>query len=372
MTEVLRPDLFRLDAGSSFSPGFRVLRKNHNSRKRSFLSELHLLRNSAELSTLDNSLSQGEVAISESLVDSVEDGDIGVVSEKGTLRVILSRTANQNTVLVTERCNNRCTFCSQPPKESDDSWLLIQGAMAIADFGVADTVGITGGEPLIYGEAFLHFLEFVFQNSPQTDLHILSNGRAFSDLAFARKVAKLNTSRMTFGIPLYGAIPEIHDELVGSRGAFDETVTGLINAGNLGIPIELRFIPTRKNLNEMVPVTELAARCFSNISQISIMNLEPAGWAKKNWTDLYTDPSLYLDILRKAVTFASGTDAKIFLFNYPLCHLSDDLRPYAVQSISDWKNYYPEECNGCKLRDNCTGFFSSSQGKFHQSPRRII
>jgi hypothetical protein len=74
--------------------------------------------------------------ISTELYESIEDGDIGIINNGNMIRVILSRRANHNTVLVTERCNNLCLFCSQPPKKSNDDWLLTQSALAIASFGL--------------------------------------------------------------------------------------------------------------------------------------------------------------------------------------------------------------------------------------------
>lgn len=372
MTEVIRPDLFRIDPSHTVSPGFKILRVKHGPRKQTFLNQLSVAPTIESLSEPNRPRGDYEVAVSEKLFESIEDGDIAIVSERGTIRVLLSRKANQNTLLVTEQCDNRCSFCSQPPKDNDDSWLLINAAMAVADFGLNGTIGITGGEPLLYGDAFVNFLDFVAEHTPQTELHILSNGRAFSNLEFAKRIAGRNPPQMTFGIPLYAAIPQIHDELVGARGAFSETFAGLINAGNLGIPIELRIIPTSKNIQEIAHIVELVNRCLSSVAQISIMNLEPAGWAKKNWSQLYEDPMVYKDALLAALSFSSGSGPNIALFNYPLCHLPEELRSYAVKSISDWKNFYPEECNECSLQDSCTGFFSSSQGKFHQSPRRII
>ncbi len=60
--------------------------------------------------------------------------------------------------------------------------------------------------------------------------------------------------KITFGIPLYSSRPLVHDHLVGNDGAFNETVKGLINAGNSGINIELRVIPTLANYTEFVVV----------------------------------------------------------------------------------------------------------------------
>jgi hypothetical protein len=32
-----------------------------------------------------------------------------------------------------------------------------------------------------------------------------------------------------------------------------------------------------------------------------------------------------------------------------------------VQSISDWKNIYLDQCNDCMLKQQCAGFFASSK-----------
>ena len=105
---------------------------------------------------------------------------------------------------------------------------------------------------------------------------------------------------------------------------------------------------------------------------ISIMNLEPTGWAKHNWESLYLEPSSYLDVLTRSVSIAENCGVHVSLFNYPLCHISSELRPYAVKSISDWKNYYPNYCSSCSQRDLCTGFFASSIGKYHHPPEELL
>lgn len=128
--------------------------------------------------------------ISTELYESIEDGDIGIINNGNMIRVILSRRANHNTVLVTERCNNLCLFCSQPPKKSNDDWLLTQSALAIASFGLDGVVGVSGGEPLLYGDDFLHFIDFIIENSPDTALHVLTNGRKFADINFTQEMAK--------------------------------------------------------------------------------------------------------------------------------------------------------------------------------------
>ncbi|MCS4330093.1 His-Xaa-Ser system radical SAM maturase HxsC, partial [Klebsiella pneumoniae] len=106
-------------------------------------------------------------------------------------------------------------------------------------------------------------------NSPDTALHVLTNGRKFSDINFTQEMAKRSKKiKITFGIPLYSLRPLVHDHLVGNDGAFNETVKGLINAGNSGINIELRVIPTLANYTELDDIVEFVGRVFSNINQI--------------------------------------------------------------------------------------------------------
>lgn len=370
MADALRQDVFSLPAQPLLVPGCRVLRKRPPDTPDHWLEALFVLPENESLQSYripENAI----VVRSQILYDGIDDGDIGLINGRGSIRIILSQQANHNTVLVTERCDNRCLFCSQPPKTANDDELLMQAAAAIISFASEEVIGVSGGEPLLYGPAFLNFLDVVQEHAPATALHVLSNGRAFADRDFAAAVAQRSHNSVVFGIPLYGALARVHDELVGSPGAFGETVAGLINAGNLGISVELRVIPTQQNLQELVPIIELALRCFSGLQQVSIMNLEPTGWARPNWNRLYCDPNLYADQLVEIVHRAGLAGLPVYLFNYPLCHLPKALHPWAVRSISDWKNYYPEQCEGCTLRPDCGGFFSSSQGQFHQSPRII-
>lgn len=370
MSEVLRNDIFRFSSDLPVQQGFYRLCKTKPENPQFYLPNLLVTT-----TQLDSRLPAyfANSIVSQELFDSIEDGDIGIVNNGNMLRVILSRRANHNTVLVTERCNNSCLFCSQPPKAGNDDWLLNQSALAIASFSLNGVVGVSGGEPLLYGEDFLHFLDFIIENSPDTALHVLTNGRKFADVSFTQQMKERSDKiKITFGIPLYSSRASVHDYLVGSEGAFDETVRGLINAGNSGINIELRVIPTQANYTELDDIVEFAGRVFSNINQISLMGLESIGWARKNWSSIFIEHDNYSEQILSAVDTAHRSGIPLTIFNYPLCHLPERAWDFATQSISDWKNYYPKECDECTQKSSCAGYFSSSKGRFHQPPRPII
>jgi hypothetical protein len=66
---------------------------------------------------------------------------------------------------------------------------------------------------------------------------------------------------------------------------------------------------------------------------------------------------------------AAGLNVSIY--NLPLCLLDRSVWDVAVQSISDWKNGYLPECDGCEARPRCAGFFSSGRPQLSRGIRAI-
>ena len=57
--------------------------------------------------------------------DYLNDGDIVKLDFKNKrINTLFRVNSEHNTLLLTERCNHFCLMCSQPPKNTDDSWLL--------------------------------------------------------------------------------------------------------------------------------------------------------------------------------------------------------------------------------------------------------
>jgi hypothetical protein len=56
----------------------------------------------------------------------------------------------------------------------------------------------------------------------------------------------------------------------------------------------------------------------------------------------------------------------VSIYNHQLCTIPADIWPFARQSISDWKNIFVPECEGCSLKPACAGFFHSA-AKRHSS-----
>ena len=274
--------------------------------------------------------------------------------------VLYRRGSNSNTLLATERCNSFCVMCSQPPRDVDDAWLVGEMIDTIPLIDRAEVqLGISGGEPTLLGDDLLVVLHQARQHLPETGLHILSNGRRFSDGDFTRCVCAVRHPNLTWGIPVYSDCPEIHDYIVQAGGAWDETLAGLYNLAKFNANTEIRVVVQRANVDRL---GELAYFIFRNLTfakHIALMGLEPIGFARANYDRIWVDPLDCGDALKDAAFFLANRGMAVSLYNFPLCTLPEELWPFAHKSISDWKNTYLTQCTGCSVRDRCCGFFAS-------------
>ena len=91
------------------------------------------------------------------------------------------------------------------------------------------------------------------------------------------------------------------------------------------------------------------------------MGMEPVALGAANWQCLWTDPMDYQPLLKAAVDELITHGMNVSIFNHQLCTLDKSLWPFAKNSISDWKAEYLEACQGCSMREDCGGFFTSAK-----------
>ena len=90
------------------------------------------------------------------------------------------------------------------------------------------------------------------------------------------------------------------------------------------------------------------------------MGVELTGFAKRNYKQVYSSIAGYLPALISGVNILKLNGIQALIYNVPQCHLPLSLRDLAVQSISDWKNEFPNGCDGCASKAICCGFFESN------------
>jgi His-Xaa-Ser system radical SAM maturase HxsC len=291
----------------------------------------------------------------------ISDGDIVRLSaDRQTIRVLFRASSPNNSILITEQCNHYCLMCSQPPKAADDSWLLdeAENLIPLIPKNTSELV-FTGGEPTTNRERFLKIISLTKSYLPRTAIHILSNGRSFKAPAFAEKYAQIELPDAMVGIPVYSDDPTLHDYIVQARGAFDETIQGILNLKRLGQKVEIRVVIHKLSVQRLPELCEFIARNLLFVDHVALMGLEMMGFTRANLEELWIDPVEYKDTLSKSVGILANYGMNISVYNHQLCLVNPDIQPYYRKSISDWKNEYAPECQSCTKQRECGGFFAS-------------
>lgn len=275
-------------------------------------------------------------------------------------------SSNDNTLFVTEQCNNRCLFCCQPPKTTDDIDSLFREnieRIKTAPKGLP-ILGITGGEPSLLGGRLITLLQTIRQVLPDTDIHMLTNGRKFTDMDFAQRVIQAGEGRLVVGVPLHSDYEGDHDRIAGARGAYTQTMLGLYNLAASGACIELRVVMNRMNCYRLPAMAEFIHKNLSFVAWTAFMGMERTGYAAHSGNKIWIEPQEYISELSEGVHYLDGWHHEVTIYNIPLCLLPIDLHPFARKSISDWKNYYPALCGGCILKEQCCGLFTTSSAEY--------
>lgn len=295
----------------------------------------------------------------------ISEDDILYIGTDGNLRTMFRVNSFQNYLLLTERCNSNCIMCSQPPKDKDDIQHLHDIHLKLIPLIPKDCIelGLTGGEPTILGNKFFELLSLITKELPNTEIHILTNGRSFSINALAEKLSDVNNPRIMLGIPLYSDYYQIHDYVVQAKDAYYQTLMGIQNLKRYNIRVEIRVVLHKITTPRLERLAEFIYRNMPFVDHVAFMGLEIMGYTKANIDNLWIDPVDYMEELEKAVSFLARRKIHTSIYNMPLCLLPQDIWCFNRKSISDWKNIYFEECEKCILREDCGGFFASAEKK---------
>lgn len=301
--------------------------------------------------------------------DGLKEGDVVAVADHmNHVHVLYRPTDQHHTVFLTNRCNSYCLMCSQPPTRADDSWLIdeaLQVAVHIPD--VPAVLGFSGGEPLLLGERLREVLDAYTQLPGSTRYELLTNGRLLANPIVAESVLKGLGNRVTWMVPLYGHADFLHDFVVQSAGAFEQTLAGLLTLRRFEQSIQLRVVLIRPVLECLPELCEFISRNLPFVREVALMACEPIGFALANPELTNLDLRDWSGELSKGVRALQRGSIPVILMNAPLCTIPENLWPHAHKSISDWKRTFVKECDSCAVRQDCSGLFS-----WHQPGKQAI
>ncbi|MDY6868048.1 MAG: radical SAM protein [Chloroflexota bacterium] len=127
---------------------------------------------------------------------------------------------------LTYRCNNNCSHCynARPrnyPEMSIDKWKRVIDK--IWDLRIPHVV-FTGGEPTLF-KGLQELVAYAEGKGIITGLN--TNGRKLADKSFVNSLVDAGLDHVQITVESHD--PEIHDRMVGAKGAWAETIQGLKN-----------------------------------------------------------------------------------------------------------------------------------------------
>jgi hypothetical protein len=135
--------------------------------------------------------------------------------------------------------------------------------------------------------------------------------------------------------------------------------------------VEIRVVLHAVTAPVIAETCRWIARNLPFVDHVALMGLENTGFAIANDALLWIDPVDYRDALAEAVDYLVSAGVNVSVCNLPKCVLSRSAWPYALQSISDWKNGFVEECDRCDEKSSCSGFFTTGRPRFSRGVSAI-
>lgn len=286
-------------------------------------------------------------------------GDVVALNSRTSIAQVLFRsTDDHHTVFLTGRCDNYCVMCSQPPKSVNDDWLAEEAIALSRNIpGDPSVIGFSGGEPLLLGRRLHEVLESYLGEHPSTLLEVLTNGRRLADRALAESLLTSRDGRISWMVPLYGHADFLHDFVVQQHGAFEDTLSGILNLQEFQQPIQLRVVLIKPVLNEIEEICRFVSVNLPFVRSMAFMGCEPIGFALANREVCDVNLVEYLPALMRSIRTVERVGITPVIMNIPQCKLLSDMHPYAAKSISNWKRAYGEACSGCDANSSCGGYF---------------
>lgn len=298
-----------------------------------------------------------------SINENIELGDVIEIYANGIVKIIYSENCNDCSLFITARCNSNCIMCpsSEISRQIDvvpDVDYFIKTLKYLPDS--INHLTITGGEPFIIKKDLFKVFNFIKNERNDWNCLLLTNARAFSIDEYFKLFVETSPDNIVLGIPIHGSNSEIHDGIVQSKGAFNQTLVGISRLLKYNYPVELRIVPSLLNINDIDNIVDLIIKNFPNVYKVTFVSLEMLGNCLKNKDRTWIKASDVLKVVEPNIDKLIVNGINVDLYNFPLCLISNKYEHIYKNSITDNKIVYSDRCETCKRKDECGGMFFSS------------
>ena len=153
----------------------------------------------------------------------------------------------------------------------------------------------------------------------------------------------------------------MHDYVVQARGAFDETVLGILKLKDSGQRIEVRVVLHALTAPRIVETCKWLARNLPFVNHVALMGLENTGFAIANENELWIDPIDYRAELAEGVAYSRRRVLTFRSTTYSAAFLIVPFGPMPRNRFLIGRMDTLRECDRCIEKDRCSGFFTSGR-----------
>ncbi len=146
-----------------------------------------------------------------------------------------------------------------------------------------------------------------------------------------RQIAGVDHHDLMFGIPIYSDLADVHDYVVQSHGAFDETVRGILNLKSADVQVEIRVVIHKQTFDRLPQLARFIARNLTFVDQVVFMGLEITGFTRANLDLLWIDPVEYQEQLVEAVQCLAD---HILMFRSTIISFAQPIDAYGAMRVS--------------------------------------
>lgn len=249
-------------------------------------------------------------------------------------------------------CNNQCLFCmvDYEDKRNFIGYETIKKEIIKARGQGYDAIGFLGGEFTLHPQA-LKIVKLCKLLNFKT-IHLISNGRKYSDELFLRQLIKNGANR--FSVSIHSHLAEVEDRLTQRPGGFAEKIKGLKNLvefhgqGLLVNPISINFVINKLNYQDILASLKFFYDLGINDFRLNFIWLH--GRAKKN-EDLFLKYADFLPLTDSIINFAKENKITIAFEGIPPCLIENEEKLDYLGELRDKKTEIVAYNNPEKVRE---------------------
>ena len=181
---------------------------------------------------------------------------------------------------VTHDCHLRCVHCSSMSEVGTSRELSLEKCKEVlseaSEMGVVE-VAFSGGEPLMWP----HLTDAVHMaTSCDMDVSLYTTGNAKGSEQIFDELKLAGIDHVMFS--LFSEDRDAHEEITKVKGSFEITLAAVKKCIDLGLDVELHFVPLPYNFRSLRPISEMCKKL--GVSRISVLRLVPQGRGASNET----------------------------------------------------------------------------------------